>query len=140
MNKACPIILRKIRDELEILAFEHPLAGNQLVKGSIEKDELLADACIRELAEESGLAARPHSFLGVWNANFDNQEWGFYVMEYDGVLPDSWVFHTADDGGHIFKFFWQPLNQHLDGNWHLLFGGAVDFIRQALIANKFIVR
>jgi hypothetical protein len=38
-NKACPVILRR-RNQLEILLFEHPLAGVQLVKGTIERSEI----------------------------------------------------------------------------------------------------
>jgi len=133
MNKACPVILRKIDDELEILAFEHPLAGRQLVKGTIEKDEPLVDACVRELAEESGLAAYPYIMLGVWDTGFENQVWGFYLMTYEGNLPEAWEFYTNDGGGHLFKFFWQPLSQHLNSSWHPLFIGAVEFIRKALV-------
>jgi 8-oxo-dGTP pyrophosphatase MutT (NUDIX family) len=48
--KACPVVLRSLGDG-EILAFEHPLAGWQLVKGTVEAGELPRDAAIRELYE-----------------------------------------------------------------------------------------
>ena len=50
MNKACPVILRvNQNNELEILAFKHPMAGNQLVKGTIEDGETLEQACVLSL-------------------------------------------------------------------------------------------
>lgn len=39
-NKACPVVLRH-STELEILAFRHPLAGLQLVKGTVEALSLI---------------------------------------------------------------------------------------------------
>ncbi len=132
MNKACPVILRRVDGVVEVLAFAHPLAGNQLVKGTIESRESLEQACIRELREESGIAAHPVTALGTWNSDYQNQVWGFYLMEANQRLPDSWCFLTEDDGGHKFEFFWQPLQKDLSSNWHPLFVGAVTFLRQAL--------
>ncbi|MHC8286071.1 NUDIX domain-containing protein [Pseudomonas sp. XS1P51] len=48
VDKACPVVLRNI-EQLEILAFRHPLAGLQLVKGSVEPGELTGAAAVREL-------------------------------------------------------------------------------------------
>lgn len=53
-DKACPVVLRS-RETLEILAFEHPLAGLQLVKGSVEPGESTDMAAVRELMEEAGI-------------------------------------------------------------------------------------
>ena len=55
-DKSCPVVLRA-RETLEILAFEHPLAGLQLVKGSVEPGESTALAAVRELMEEAGCGA-----------------------------------------------------------------------------------
>ncbi len=59
MNKACPIVLREFNGTIEVLGFIHPLAGKQLVKGTIEAGESIEQACIRELKEESGICASP---------------------------------------------------------------------------------
>ncbi len=45
--------------------FRHPLAGIQLVKGTVEPSENPADAARRELFEESGLNTKqPLFFIG----------------------------------------------------------------------------
>ena len=64
MNKACPVVLRIKNNKLELLAFKHPNAGNQLVKGGIKKGEHLESACVRELEEESGIQAKVVKQLG----------------------------------------------------------------------------
>ncbi|MCO7224227.1 NUDIX domain-containing protein [Pleionea sp. CnH1-48] len=132
MNKACPVILRKLDGETQVLAFTHPLAGNQLIKGTVELEESLEQACKRELKEESGIAAHPIMDLGTWNSNYQDQVWGFCLMKPNDHLPDSWSFFTEDDGGHLFQYFWQPLHGELDNNWHPLFVGAINFLRQVL--------
>lgn len=100
MNKACPVVIRKHNNELQFLAFQHPLAGKQIVKGTIEAGESVEQACIRELAEESGLQGKVLTYLGDWDANFDSQVWGFCLMEIEGDIPDTFSYFTLDDGGH----------------------------------------
>ncbi len=132
MNKACPVVLRYKDNELELLAFEHPDKGNQFVKGGIKKGEQLDNACIRELEEESGIQAEVVKQLGIWQPGFKDQLWGFCLMHYEGILPDTWEFKTKDDGGHIFSFFWQPLDSQLNGNWSEVSADAFQYIKQAL--------
>lgn len=40
----------------KVLAFEHPNAGCQIPKGSVEKNEDIETAVLRELCEESGIS------------------------------------------------------------------------------------
>lgn len=132
MNKACPVVLRHHNNQLELLAFVHPTKGIQLVKGGIKKGEPLDKACIRELAEESGIKAQVVKQLGVWEPGFKKQVWGFCLVHYDDVLPDTWDFDTKDDGGHTFSFFWQPLNSPLNDRWNEVTTRAFQYIRNAL--------
>lgn len=81
IDKVCPVVLRKQNQEL--LLFKHPLAGIQLVKGTIETfDESYITAAKRELAEESGIthviSAR---YLCSWDSGFQNQVWHFVSCE-----------------------------------------------------------
>ena len=132
MNRACPVVLRNKNNQLELLAFKHPKGTNQLVKGNIKKGEPLDLACIRELEEESGIQAQVVRQLGIWDANFKGQIWGFCLMHYEGMQPDTWEFNTSDDGGLVFSFFWQPLNSPLNDNWNEVYTNAFHYIRNAL--------
>ncbi len=87
--------------------------AKQLVKGSIEEGEQLPATCERELFEEAGIEAEPIEYFGKWEPNYQKQVWELYLMECKNVLPDRWEYYTQDDCGHIFEFFWQPLDQKL---------------------------
>ncbi|EAR08136.1 NUDIX hydrolase [Reinekea blandensis] len=132
INKACPIVLRENSYGLDILAFEHPLAGFQIVKGTLEPGESPEQAAVRELAEESGLPASVKRSLGNWVPGFENHHWALALMRVDYDIPDEFRFFTQDDGGHWFRFFWQPLNAPLSMQWHPLFQQAIAEIRTRL--------
>ena len=86
--KAVPIVLRATHERNEVLLFEHPLAGPQLVKGTIEPRESASAAAIRELAEESGLlSARCVSDLGTWEQCPPGQIWHFREVLVEHELP-----------------------------------------------------
>lgn len=132
MNKACPIVLRHRDSDPEILAFRHPLAGSQIVKGTIEPGETLKKACERELFEESGIRATSDTYLGSWHSNFKNQIWGFYTMINEEPLPERWTHFTNDGGGLEFSFFWHRLGFSPDENFHPLFQRAIIYITSRL--------
>lgn len=134
-NKACPVVLRNRDGAAELLAFRHPLAGIQLVKGSIERLESPAEAALRELQEESGIASG-HVLrgLGVWTSGFQDQVWSFHEVWVSQALPESWSHLAADDGGQVFSFFWHPMSAEPSDEWHGLFVGALSFIRRSLMS------
>lgn len=71
---------------LSILVFRHPLAGYQLVKGTLEPHELADAAVFRNLSEESGIeSANVICHLGIWRSNFQDQIWAFYLCEAKGL-------------------------------------------------------
>ncbi|MEP3667133.1 MAG: NUDIX domain-containing protein [Roseibium sp.] len=131
-RKVCPIVLRERREGIQFLGFEHPLAGCQLVKGTIEPRENDEDAAHRELNEESGLCLeQTFKRIGVSEKIAPGQEWFFYEV----MLPKSaerWSHHTEDDGGHEFRFFWSDLDRPLDDTWHEIFHRALDFYRDRI--------
>jgi len=131
-TKACPVVLRQ-REVLEILAFEHPLAGFQLVKGTVETDELPLAAALRELYEEAGISeATFEQSLGVAKSNHQGQVWSFHVCKPHDDLPDTWIHRVSDDGGHDFRFFWQPLYDEPCEGWHKVFRWALGYIRDKI--------
>lgn len=113
--------------------FRHPLAGIQLVKGSIERLESPDAAALRELQEESGIASG-HVLrdLGIWTSGFEDQVWSFHEVWVSQELPETWSHIAADDGGQTFSFFWHPLGAAPSDEWHALFVGALNFIREGL--------
>ena len=133
-NKACPVVLRGTGPRVEVLAFRHPIAGCQLVKGTIEPGESPEDAALRELAEEAGvLVARIERHIGIWHSGWQGQVWSFFACRSDTPLPEVWSHHAPDDGGHTFQFFWHPLRAltHED-QWHVVFRDALRFIQGAV--------
>ncbi|PJX25247.1 hypothetical protein CAP48_04060 [Advenella sp. S44] len=44
MENACSVVVRTSEDGLEVLAFRHPSAGKQFVKGTIEEGETPQEA------------------------------------------------------------------------------------------------
>ena len=57
IDKACPVVLRSPEGKCEILAFAHPSAGHQFIKGTVEASETPAAAALRKLYEEAGITA-----------------------------------------------------------------------------------
>ena len=113
IDKTCPVVLRTTQGECEILAFCHPLAGHQFVKGTVKTGETSAAAALRELHEEAGITTHAiTTALGSTDAIQSGERWHFFVVQTD-PLPDSWHHQCADDGGQLFGFFWHPVRQPL---------------------------
>lgn len=133
VRKACPVLLREKRGRREILAFRHPTAGLQIVKGTIEPGESPDAAALRELAEESGVTdAHIVGELGRSSDIADGQEWVFYHCAA-GEQPVRWIYAAPDDGGQVLSFFWHPLEDEPDEQWHPVFVRALAFIRGAVL-------
>lgn len=132
MDKACPVVIRSRDDQLEILVFRHPLAGIQLVKGTIEPGESSLKASERELREEAGISLQAKHQLLEWQRIPGEPIWGVCIMETGDGLPDEWSHHCEDDGGHTFHYFWHPLRKAPSTEWHPVFVYALDLIRNAL--------
>ena len=131
--KAVPIILRQRSGRTEVLVFTHPHAGTQLVKGTIEPGESVVQACVRELAEESGLiGAECGRDLGTWELCPRGQVWHFREMVVPGELPETWSHFTQDGGGQVFTFRWHALNQPAPADCHQTFVSALRFLQDRL--------
>jgi 8-oxo-dGTP pyrophosphatase MutT (NUDIX family) len=129
-QKVCAVVLRMQDGRREILAFDHPLAGRQLVKGGIEPGETIEAAAARELFEESGLRDTVAGYLGA--APINGQEWHFALFPPVSRSDETWVHRTEDWGGVDFAFLWHPLDQLPDEGWHPIFHEALAFIRSRL--------
>lgn len=132
VEKACPIVARLSKNCPEILAFRHPLAGKQFVKGTVEASERPIDAAARELFEESGITStNGMRELGSTQIGAPGVTWHFFGLVCYG-LPDRWLHYTTDGGGHTFDFFWHPLDKPLDSEWHSDFHEAYAYFSNRL--------
>jgi 8-oxo-dGTP pyrophosphatase MutT (NUDIX family) len=131
--KVCPIVSRMSDGTPELLAFQHPSAGRQFVKGGINDGESPSEAALRELEEESGIVASPDP-VEVGEVRIGSNVWHFFAVKAEGV-PDRWDYQTRDDFGHVFSFFWHPLGKDLDEEWHPQFHRALEVIRRSFASD-----
>ena len=84
IDKTCPVVLRSPEGKCEILAFAHPSAGHQFIKGTVEASETPAAATLRELYEEAGITAHTiTTMLGSSNTIQSGERWHFFVVQTD---------------------------------------------------------
>jgi 8-oxo-dGTP pyrophosphatase MutT (NUDIX family) len=130
IHKVCPVVFRD-SSMRQILAFEHPLAGTQLVKGSIEPGETVRAAALRELEEESGISNTGIAHdLGAWNSGHNDHVWSLQLCHFNPMLPENWVHRCEDGGGHDLQFFWHDVREAPDENWRPHFRRALEAIQE----------
>lgn len=128
-HKACPVVFRD-SSMRQILAFEHPTDGVQLVKGRIESGEDGRAAALRELREEAGIANTSIAKdLGIWNSGYEGQVWSLHLCTYLPDAPEVWTHYCQDDGGHALKFFWHDVHTEAGNGWAPVYRRALAEIR-----------
>ena len=129
-DKVCPVVFRDASMR-QILAFEHPRAGVQLVKGYIEPGETVCAAALRELAEESGIADFGIAEdLGTFDSEHHGHVWSIQLCTFPQHLPETWTHHCAEDGGYDFRFFWHDVSQPPGEHWRPHYRRALNAIRE----------
>lgn len=121
IEKVVIYILRIKKNRQEILVFDHvkyPEVSQQVPAGTVELNEDLQLAAIRELYEESGVKlaalqlAGSYVFFGIHSGQF--QERNIFVSEASEALKDEWI-HTVsgkgDDQNLQFKYYWMPIEE-----------------------------
>ena len=131
-NKSCAVVVRDAAGALNVLAFRHPTAGCQLVKGTVEDGESAAAAAVRELKEEAGVVATVAADLGLWPSRHESQVWLLHLCEPSVDPPDSWTPWCEDDGCHGLEFFWQSQSSNDLQAWHPVHARALAFVRGLL--------
>ena len=94
IQKVVPVVLRVQNAEIQILVFRHPLAGIQIVKGTVELNEMLEEAALRELFEESRIKqATVQCYLGIYFPKETGLNWHvFYVKCMSYLLKHGHIF------------------------------------------------
>jgi 8-oxo-dGTP diphosphatase len=111
-----------ITNQNRLLVFSHPNfpeAGTQVPAGTVEQDEKLQNAVLREAYEETGLVGlKLIGYLG--SCTYDMSPWGghsaqqrhFFHLEIDRETPDLWQYHETSGGKQepiLFELFWVQL-------------------------------
>lgn len=120
IQKACPIVLQHRSDGVYVLVFRHPLAGNQLPKGTVDLGETPAVTAVRELHEETGLqgiVVRQIDFLvsyvpddrepALWR-----NEWHIFLMDCPDAPQGEWdhaPWGSPEEEELLFHCWWQKL-------------------------------
>ena len=134
-QKAVPIVLRESVEGVQILVFTHPVAGVQLVKGSVEPGESASEAALRELEEESGITeAVAVQSLGSWESGYQEQTWHLQEVRPSSPLPSQWEHFTQDGGGHLFAFHWHALAAEPSQEWHPVYRAVLREVTSRLYA------
>lgn len=110
----CPIVLRQSANGPEIMAFRHPQAGRQIIKGVMEDGDVPREVALRELKSDSGLSpsAQPVD-LGKSKGIEQGEAWHFFACPV-ASLPDEWNYICAADNDQEYAFFWQKLDEFID--------------------------
>lgn len=133
IRKVVPVVLRQRHNDVQILVFRHPLSGIQIVKGTVEENEGLEAAALRELFEESGIQkASIQHYLGLHIPKEVGPHWSVFLCEVHESLQDEWTHYCLDDGGLTFQFFWHSMSEPLSIEWHPLFQELFNFIQEKL--------
>lgn len=133
-NKVVCYFLRTNNERLELLVFDHrdqPEALTQVVGGTVEDNESLILAMIREIKEESGLLVKESDLHYVGKSIYrrkDREEINerdyFLVYHPRIVLPDYFehlVKSSGEDDAMVFCFYWINVldaEKKLTGNFH----------------------
>ena len=126
IDKAVAVVPHPGGAPLRCLVFDHPLAGAQIVKGTVEPGERPLIAARRELWEEAGLVARSGVPLCISDAIVSGEVWHFSLLRVALPVAEAWDWHTTDGGGLTFRCRWQALTDDgvLSGRflraWHAI--------------------
>ena len=141
IDKAVALVVRPSDRGRELLVFRHPLAGLQVPKGTVEPGEPTADAVLRELHEESGLAfeCRPRA-IGHWDRVLEGGEvhrWHLFLIDAPDGFADEWTHEatgSVEEEGLDFAFHWLPLDAGLPGSLEPLFAPCAEALLAAQVA------
>ena len=128
VKKVLAYITRERDGKLQLLVFTHPHspeAGLQVPAGTVEQDEDVEMAVLREAHEETGLTnLRVVRKLGVFDY-FNTETWAInerhvFHLSMIGDCAETWEWletgggAVPDSEGHLFAFYWADLQAPLD--------------------------
>lgn len=147
MRKVCACVVRHGGNGPEVLVFDHPSAGTQLPKGTLDPHEDAAGGVLRELAEETGVVAvelvaqfgRWVRFVGAGpdeKGAMERHEWELFLIRPTSSLPTSWTHAavgSAEEAGKMFRCRWVPIDEGLPAALHPLFTPVIGKLQMVVL-------
>ena len=144
VRKVCACVVRRGDCGPEVLVFDHPEAGTQLPKGTLEPHEDAADGALRELAEETGVTSvELVAHFGSWvrfagagpdeEGAMERHEWELFLLRPTVALPRSWshaAIGSAEETGKLFRCHWLPVDDGLSAALHPLFTPVLGMLQE----------
>lgn len=132
VRKVCACVVRQGDNGPEVLVFDHPSAGTQLPKGTLDSDEEPADGVLRELAEETGVVS-----VELVQGAMQRHEWELFLIRPTAELPTSWT-HTAvgsaAETGMVFRCRWVPVDDGLGAALQPLFMPVLAMLQKVVLS------
>lgn len=142
VNKALAAVIRQQDGKPELLVFRHPFAGIQLPKGTVETNESIEQATLRELSEESGISLSDQQDVVGTCESFvrggpkedgplEKHIWSITIFFVDQELPDKWRHKVEGEGlekGMLFEYFWLSIDASLPSKLHEYFRPSAKII------------
>jgi 8-oxo-dGTP pyrophosphatase MutT (NUDIX family) len=149
VRKVCACVVRLGENGPEVLVFDHPSAGTQLPKGTLEPDEDPADGVRRELKEETGVVSvelvdqfgRWVRFAGAGpeeQGAMQRHEWELFLLRPTGPLPSSWTHvsaGSAEEVGKLFHCRWVSVDDGLCAALHPVFTPVVAKLQEVVVGS-----
>ena len=127
----------------QLLVFDHPVAGTQIVKGTVEDGETLQEALVRELLEEPGLLCDGGSHVGTWDRTvgggpnedgaLELARWHVFEVRAPVDAPDAWAHQASgseEEARHVFRFRWVDIDASLPEALHPLFHETATIVQR----------
>lgn len=116
-RKVLAYITRSSSNGTQMLVFEHadyPTAGLQVPAGSVDDDEKVESAVIREIKEESGLvivqAPIPLGSFRYFREDIKQHQIRYvFHIPFRDPIADTWMHSvkgTGEDKDLVFRFYW----------------------------------
>ena len=139
--KLCACVIREGAEGPELLVFDHPRAGTQIPKGTLEEGESHQVGVLRELAEETGVTdVEILRSVGTWDrmatvgSQQEKHKWEVFELRPTADLEDEWI-HAAEgseiERGLALRCHWLKLDLFALEAMHPVFGHVVEMLLEA---------
>jgi 8-oxo-dGTP pyrophosphatase MutT (NUDIX family) len=138
VHKLCACLVREGSAGPELLVFDHPQAGTQIPKGTLEEGESHREGVLRELAEETGVRdVEIVRSVGTWRrrpvveGRPELHTWEVFELRPTAPLADEWI-HPCEgseaERGLMLRCHWIALDLFALEALHPVFGHVIEML------------